>query len=229
MEIKRFQVWLLHSDFMNVLLKKKIIIICCSNTYKVPNSKSLLMNSSSILVSTMGFSKALWTSCPIIKEVKKTNSEWNLYSHQYFRLNNVAQCPAQGKPNQSCPSRGANLMCDIWVTLLFRNIVTLGRKDNRKRRAKDSIQVRMQIMEQHQENTSSYFPVRLHWIITARGWGAPIYNWKKKWVLKITSYPFMLGSKQVIESKLRCCLTEIHFLHWYSSEFLIVLNYSKII
>lgn len=172
-EIKRFQVWLLHSDFMNVLLKKKKKIICCSNTYKVPNSKSLLMNSSSILVSTMGFSKALWTSCPIIKEVKKTNSEWNLYSHQYFRLNNVAQCHAQGKPNQSCPSRGANLMCDIWVTLLFRNIVTLGRKDDRKRRAKESIQGRMQIMEQHQENTSSYFSVRPHWIIRARGWGAP--------------------------------------------------------
>lgn len=50
---------------------------------------------------------------------------------------------------------------------------------------------------------------------------------KKKWVLKITSYAFMLGSKQVVESKLRCCLTEIHFLHWYCSEFLI--NYSKII
>lgn len=61
---------------MNVLLKKIIIIIiCCSNTYKVPNSKSLLMNSSSILVSTIGFSKALWTSCPIIKDVKKTDSE----------------------------------------------------------------------------------------------------------------------------------------------------------
>lgn len=174
---------------------KKKIIICCSNTYKVPNSKSLLMNSSSILVSTMGFSKALWTSCPIIKDVKKTDSEWNLYSHQYFRLNNVAQCHAQGKPNQSCPSRGANLMCDIWVTLLFRNIVTLGRKDDRKRRAKESIQGRMQIMEQHQENTSSYFSVRPHWIIRARGWGAPTWNWKKKIGSEDNFIPFYIGIK----------------------------------
>lgn len=208
--------------------KKKNKIICCSNTYKVPNSKSLLMNSSSILVSTMGFSKALWTSCPIIKDVKKTDSEWNLYSHQYFRLNNVAQCHAQGKPNQSCPSRGANLMCDIWVTLLFRNIVTLGRKDDRKRRAKESIQVRMEMMEQHQENTVFLSKVSLNYH-SKRMRGSHLQLEKKKWVLKITSYPFMLGSKQVIESKLRCCLTEIHFLHWYSSEFLIVLNYSKII
>lgn len=44
-------------------------------TYKVPNSTSLLMNSSNILVSTMGFSRAPWTSCPKIKNVKMTEIE----------------------------------------------------------------------------------------------------------------------------------------------------------
>jgi len=49
----------------------------CCDTYKVPNSASLLMNSSSMLVSTMGFSRAPWTSCPNIKNIKKKLREWN--------------------------------------------------------------------------------------------------------------------------------------------------------
>lgn len=54
---------------------------------------SLLMNSSNRLVSTMGFSKAPWTSCPKVKS-KKDKFRGN---RQCFRISNVAHGPTKRK------------------------------------------------------------------------------------------------------------------------------------
>lgn len=192
---------LLCSDFIMALMKtvwelslRRRSTSCC-NTYKVPNSTSLLMNSSSILVSTMGFSKAPRTSCPKIKSIKKKLWEWN---------SEGLSCPLfYTNENQIHP-----ILC---ATCGF---IPSRRRDIGKWRVNEGVQGKVKMTEQHQANTHSCMDLRLRGIPTARGWRAPACHWNRQ--VWISHHPVTLGSEQVTEANPRHCLTLLALVLWVS-------------